>query len=269
MPAVPAGLPDPDAAFYVPDGAAYRAGELTRGPWDPAHQHAGPPCALLGREMDRAGRLAAGRLTRATFEILGPVPIATLTVSAEVVRPGRSVELIEGLMEHDGRPVLRARAWRMRTLALETGEGRPEPAAVPGPDAASKQPFFATGQEVGYHTAMDTRFVYSGFTEPGPALAWMRMRVPLVEGEGPTPLQRVLVAADSGNGVSAPLDYRRWMFINADVSVSLRREPRGAWVGLEATTYVEDDGIGMSDTMLRDEHGMIGRATQSLLVGPR
>ncbi|MEJ7714707.1 MAG: thioesterase family protein [Thermoleophilaceae bacterium] len=256
-------------AFYLPDGDAYRATESTRGPWDPGSQHAGPPCALLGRELDRAGELQSGRLARATFEILRPVPIASLTVRAEVARGGRSVELVEGVMEHEGQPVLRARGWRVRTEALDLDAHTPEPPDVPGPEAGQDTGFFPTGQEVGYHTAMEVRFVYGSFTEPGPALAWMRMRVALVEGEEPEPLHRVLAAADSGNGVSSPLDYRRWMFINADVSVSLRRHPRGEWVGLQAATYAEPDGIGMSDTMLRDEDGMIGRATQSLFVAPQ
>lgn len=261
--------PEPPAAFYVPDGPDYEATLLTRGPWDPDSQHAGPPCALLGRELDRAGALAQGRVTRATFEILGPVPIGRLRPSAEVIRPGRSVELVEGVLEHEGRPVIRARAWRVRTAAIAPGQAGPEPEQVDGPQDATLQPFFATGHDIGYQAGMETRFVSGGFTEPGPALAWMRMRVPLVAGEAPAPLQRVLVAADSGNGVSAPLDYRRWMFINTDVSVSLRRLPEGEWVALQATTYVEDDGIGLSDTMLHDRAGMIGRATQSLLVAPR
>lgn len=256
-------------AFYVREGDAYRATASTRGPWDPRSQHAGPPCALLGRELDRAGALTHGRLARATFEILRPVPIDGLSVRAEVVRPGRSVELVEGVLEHDGQQLLRARGWRVRTEKLELDERTPEPADVPGPDSGEDTDFFPTGQSVGYHTAMESRFVYGSFTEPGPALAWMRMRVPLVEGEEPEPLHRVLAAADSGNGVSSPLDYRRWMFINADVSVSLRRLPRGEWVGLEAATYAEPDGIGMSDTMLRDQEGMIGRATQSLFVAPQ
>ncbi len=255
--------------FYLPAGQGYRATESTRGPWDPDSQHAGPPCALLGREMDRAGQIAPARLARATFEILRPVPIAALTVRAEVLRPGRSVELVEGRMEHEGRPVLRARAWRVRTEQLELELHTAEPAPAAGPGQGEDTGFFPTGQGVGYHTAMECRFVYGSFTEPGPALAWMRMRVPLVEGEEPEPLHRVLAAADSGNGVSSPLDYRAWMFINTDVSVSLRRHPRGEWVGLEAATYAEPDGIGMSDTMLRDEEGMIGRATQSLFVAPQ
>ncbi|CAN5506484.1 thioesterase family protein [soil metagenome] len=206
---------------------------------------------------------------RATFEILRPVPIATLTVSARVVRPGRSVELVEGALAHGETEILRARAWRMRTADVPL-EPPPAPEdAPPGPSAAEAKPFFETGQETGYHSAMEVRFLSGSYLEPGPARAWMRMRVALVEGEQPTPLHRVLVAADSGNGVSAPLDYRRFKFINADLSVALRRPPAGEWVLLDAVTHAERDGVGLSDTLLCDERGPIGRATQSLLVAER
>lgn len=205
-----------------------------------------------------------------TFEILRPIPISTLTVEAEVVRPGRSVELIEGsLSDEDGSPLIKARAWRIRTEDMAPDAGPPAESPPPGPEVAQVQPFFDTGVEVGYHSAMDVRFVSGGYREPGPALAWLRMRVPLIEGEAIEPRDRVLVAADSGNGVSAPLDYHRWMFINADLSVALRRFPKGEWVGLEAVTFAERDGTGLTDTALYDEQGLVGRATQSLLVGPR
>jgi hypothetical protein len=95
------------------------------------------------------------------------------------------------------------------------------------------------------------------------------MRVPLIDGEEPTPRDRLLAAADSGNGVSAPLDYRRYIFINTDLTVNLRRLPEGEWVGLDAVTYAERNGIGMCDSALHDERGMIGRATQALLVAER
>jgi Thioesterase-like superfamily len=258
----------PDA-FYVPAGRVYESTELTRGPWDPGSQHAGPPCALLGREMDRAGALDPARVARATFEILRPIPIAPFEVSARVVRPGRSVELVEGSLSAGGTEILRARAWRVRTTELELdGPALPEE-PMPAPTECESRAFFPTGQDVGYHTAMEVLFASGSYLEPGPARAWMRMRTALVAGEDVSPLDRVLVAADSGNGVSAPLDYRRWLFINADLSVALRRPPRGEWVGLEATTHAEHDGVGLSDTRLHDEQGAIGRATQSLLVAAR
>jgi len=130
-------------------------------------------------------------------------------------------------------------------------------------------PFFATGQEVGYHTAMDFRFVEGAFTEPGPAVVWMRMRQPLVAGEPVSPLSRVLVAADAGNGVSATLDYQRFVFINTELTVHLLREPDGEWVCLDATTHLGAPGLGLAESLLSDERGRIGRAAQTLLVRPR
>jgi hypothetical protein len=97
----------------------------------------------------------------------------------------------------------------------------------------------------------------------------MRMRQPLVEGEQPTPLQRVLTAADSGNGVSATLDWRRYLFINVDLSVQLERMPEGVWVCLDSVTLPQPNGLGTADTLLSDERGRIGRALQTLLVSER
>ena len=90
--------------------------------------------------------------------------------------------------------------------------------------------------------------------------------MPLLPGEEPTPLQRVLVAADSGNGVSAALDWRSYLFINVDLSVHLHRMPEGEWVCLDAVTLPERNGVGLADTALFDERGPIGRALQTLLV---
>ena len=250
--------------FFSQDGAAFVPGEATRGPWDPRAQHAGPPSALLGRAIERCSPRPDLSVGRVTLEILRPVPLEPLTVESRMVRSGRSVELLEASLSGPDGELMRARAWR-----LQPGDVRVEAAgdAPPGPEHGAHRDFFPTGQEVGYHTAMEYRFVDGGFLEPGPATVWMRMRVPLVAGEEPTPLQRVLVAADSGNGVSAALDWRRYLFINTDLSVHLLRPPDGEWVCLDAVTRV--DGLGLTETELWDERGRIGRAAQSLLVRPR
>jgi Thioesterase-like superfamily len=257
-------------AFFLPDGPGrFLATELTRGPWDPGLQHAGPAAALLGRAVEGHGDRAGLQVARVTLEILRPLPIAELAVTTRTLRGGRSVELVEAALSAGATELMRATALRIRTdPALELpAELAPGP-RLAGPEAGREVPFFPTGQAVGYHTAMEVRFVAGSFQEPGPATAWMRMRHPLVPEEPPSPLSRVLVAADSGDGVSASLDYRRWRFINADLTVYLMRHPVGEWVALEAATSAAA-GVGLADTTLHDTKGPIGRSAQALFVDRR
>jgi hypothetical protein len=256
-------------AFFDPLGPGrFRATELTRGPWDPGLQHAGPPAALLGRAVEGHGDRAGLRVARVTFEIARPVPIAELAVATRTLRGGRSVELAEATLHAGDVEVMRATALRIRTAEPGLPADLVPGPRLPGPPAGRVESFFPTGQEVGYHTAMEFRFVAGSFLELGPATVWMRMRHPLVPGEPPSPLCRVLIAADSGNGVSAVLDFHNWRFINPDLTVYLLRHPVGEWVALEAATTAAD-GVGLADTTLHDEQGPIGRSAQALLIDRR
>lgn len=257
-----------DAFFVQESDDRFVPTEWTIGPWGRDSQHAGPPSALLGRAVERVVGRDDVQVARATFEILRPVPIAPLQVHAEVVRDGRSVVLSSASLSDDKGPVVRASAWSIRIGDLDfdqTVHGRPPPA---GPDDGEEVDLFTT-DERSYLTAMEWRFVKGSFLEPGPAAAWARMRHPLVEGEDIAPLSRVLALADSGNGISAALDFSRWLFINPDLSVYLHRLPRGEWVCLDAETTTQRTGIGLAASVLSDEDGVIGRGLQSLFLGPR
>lgn len=260
-------MPD---AFFLPLGAGrYAATELTRGPWDRGAQHGGPPSALLGRELERVAPRGDARVVRVTVELLGPVPIAEMTVQACLVRPGRSVELLEGVLSAGGREVLRARAWRIRAAPGVVPVTAAQQPADPAPDTLPPAEFFEGAADIGYHTGMDWRFASGSSRAVGPALAWARLRVPLVAGEEPSPLQRVLAAADSGNGISGELPYGEWLFVNPDLTVALHRLPVGEWVGLDAVTTLDPDGIGLARLVLRDTSGPVGIGLQTLFVAPR
>lgn len=256
-------------SFFEPDGEAFVATDLTRGPWDPSFQHAGPPAALIGREVERAAGGDTKRVGRITFEILRPVPVARLTLSAEVVRPGGNVDLVEARLADDDGPVMLGRAWRVRSGAVDVPEDR-EP-APPGPDEGRSVPFFAVPHldGPGYHTAMEVSFISGAFRESGPATVWMRMREPLLPDEEPSPLVRVLVAADSGNGVSSRLDPTQVLFINTDLTVHLLRMPVGEWVCLDARTTLGGSTLGLAQSALYDEQGALGHALQTLYVAER
>jgi hypothetical protein len=225
---------------------------------------------LLGREIERLNDAESFHVGRVTFEILKPVPIGPVRVEAEVVRPGRSVQMVEATLSGEDGDLVKARAWRLRKGEVEIPDdvvSTPDP--PPGPEQGSQPDFFETGQDVGYHTAMEWRSVGGGFLEPGPATVWMRMGCALVAGEEPTPLQRTLVAADVGNGISAVLDWRRYLFINVDLSVHLERMPEGEWVCVDAVTLPQPNGVGTAESVLSDQRGRIGRAAQALLIAER
>ncbi len=270
-PAAPYDAAAMNEAFYERNGDnRFVATGLTRGPWDPGSQHAGPPSALLGRELESLDGGDGFQVGRVVFEILRPVPIGEVRVEARVVRPGRKVRMVEASLSNGDGELMRATAWQLRVTEMEL----PEEAAVidappAGPEQGETPEFFATGQDVGYHTAMEWKAVAGAFLEPGPATVWMRMRRPLVEGEEPTALQRALVAADVGNGISAVLDWREYVFINVDLSVHFERMPEGEWVCVDAVTRPQPSGIGTAESVLSDQRGRIGRAAQSLLIAKR
>jgi Thioesterase-like superfamily len=260
-----------DAFYERGDGKGkYFATELTRGPWDPGAQHAGPPSALLGREIEGMDGSEAFQVGRVVFEILRPVPIGPVAVETRVLRPGRKVRMVEASLSGEAGELMRATAWQLRTTELELP---PEALAAeeppPGPDEGWVPEFFPTGQEAGYHTGMELKAVAGAFLELGPATFWLRMRQPLVAGEEPTPLQRALIAADVGNGISAVLDYHSYVFINVDLTVHFERMPEGEWVCVDAVTRPQPTGIGIAESVLSDQRGRIGRAAQSLLIEQR
>jgi hypothetical protein len=259
--------------FYLPtdDPDRFVATGHTAGPWDRRLQHAGPPSALLARAVERTTPTVTGpaQLARLTVEILGPVPVAEVTVRAEVVRPGRSVELVEAELLAAGRPALRARAWRIRRTLVGLPAAVLPATSAPPPRPAEENTIIAEAWQAGYLRAIEWRFVEGGFGQPGPALVWARQRIPLVAGEEPSPVQRVAVLADSGNGLSNLLDLEKWWFINTELTLHLHRQPVGEWVWVDARSTLDEYGSGLAETVLGDGSGSVGRGAQALLVGPR
>jgi Thioesterase-like superfamily len=260
-------------AFFLPtdDPERFTATPHTEGPWGAGLQHAGPPSALVTRAVERAPSSVEGetQIARLTVEILGAVPVEELTVRASVVRPGRSVELVEAEALAGGRAVLRARAWRIRSAPVElppTAHRAPEPPPLrPAVETRFQDPMWRSG----YLKAIEWRFVSGTFERSGPALVWARQRIPLVAGEEPSPTQRLVVLADSGNGLSRVLDVADWWFINTDLTLHLQRPPAGEWMCVRARTVLGDRGVGVAESLLYDAGGRVGRGAQALLVGPR
>jgi hypothetical protein len=259
-------------AFFTPisdDDRRYRGEQACVGPWSPELMHGGPPSALLVRACERAaaGAVRGVVAVRASMEFLSAVPAGDVEVSARVVREGRRITLTQAALAVAGREVMHARVWHVRPAETPTpvvpGEGSPTRPPLPAAAAA------LTSWTFPYARAMEWRLVEGDAAGPGPAAIWSRARIPIVAGREPSGLQRAVLTADSGNGVSASLDWERWSFVNIDLDVHLSRPLIGEWVLLDAVTRYEATGTALATSTLSDEHGPVGRGAQTLVVNAR
>ena len=262
----------PGCAYAAVSTGTYRASALTRGPWDPGHQHAGPPTALVCGAIEQAA-LADGltHLSRLTVNLLRPVPIGEVSVEVATDYAGRNAGHYSATLLAGDKVLARctALAQREADVSLPDGlPGHPLPMAPRGPDESPVATFpFAHGK-VGYGDLVENRVAQGRFFK-GPCAIWFRLKYPLLGGAMPSAYQRVAVAADSGNGISAVLDFAKYIFVNSDLTINLLRRPQGEWICLDARTLLGPNGSGLAESSLFDVHGLIGRATQSLLVRPR
>lgn len=258
-----------DGAFFTTtDGDWFTPTDVCRGPWDPDACHAGPPTGLLARAAERLR--PDQQLVRLTVDLVRPIPHRGFRVAAELVRSGRRVSTTSMVIVDAGDHVVVTASGMLLTPA-EPFDVPSVPWAVPSlADAGADRfpiasaghglPMFASGVEVRYPPGQTP--------EPGPTTLWMRS-VPLVAGEEPSPFQRLCPLADCGNGISRNADADHVAFLNTDLTLVVHRPPVGEWFGIDAVSRWESNGIGMSDSLLFDEAGPVGRAVQTIVVEPR
>ncbi|MGO9829152.1 MAG: thioesterase family protein [Myxococcaceae bacterium] len=254
-------------AFFVPDGDSFRATALTRGPWHNDLQHGGPPCALLARAAERFGDdMERFFLSRLTIDYLRPIPLAKLHVVATPLKLGSKAQRLELKLLHGGTELLRGMALRLRRDTGGAISRRPEAPGAPDGLLDFHFPFFQ--HELGYHRGIEARYLRGLWGDTNVSV-WARLRVPLLEGERTSGLQRAVILADAESGLCPPLDITKFTFVNPDLSLHFDREPEGDWVCLETVSTTSALGVGLSQSALHDRLGLFGRASQALLVERR
>ena len=256
-------------AIYKVEGATIQTSAFAGGPWDPKLQHGAAPSSLICWAVERLPSPAPMRVARLTVDLMRPVPVAPLTVETEILREGRKIQLVAVRLLADGKEVVRATELRIRRQDEVLPVDRPfPPLDLPPPEdgadamggAMSTTPFLS---------GLEMRNVKGAFNIPGPAAIWYRASRPIVDGAELSPLMRAVITADFCNGTSAFLSFKHWTFINADLTLSLAREPVGEWILLDAETWGGPDSIGIAAARLADRDGYFGRAVQSVLFEKR
>ncbi|HCE38671.1 thioesterase family protein [Alloalcanivorax profundimaris] len=263
-------------ALFRRDGDRYHPSENAQGPWSPDYLHGGSPAGLLASALEPAGTEGGLRLARFTLDLLRPVPTAPLTVRVETVRGGRRLRLLQGDLFAGDVLVCRATALYLEQVPLDVPEAaRFEPGGLPPREPgseASLAEIAARGDRdpfplPGLHHTVAVSLV-DGVEGRGRGRVWMRLPVPVVEGETCSPSVQAATLSDFGNGVGQLQVNDDTGSINADISLYLHRAPQGEWLGLDARARMQPNGNGLVETTLHDERGPVGRVLQATLAMP-
>lgn len=253
------------AYFQRIDGSTFRATDHVSGAWDTRFQHIAPALGLLTHavEQDRDARRGDLVVARLSYDILGTVPVDVVEVAVRVVRPGRTIELVEASLSHRGRVAVLLRAWLMQprdTAGLEGSElpRIPPPTQVPAWDPSTVWPG-------GFIASVEVRRTQ---TEPGRASFWVRTPLGLVEDEKVSPLSRAAGLLDIANGMTVRVSPSSVAFPNVDLTAHLFREPHGDWTGFDTTVSFGAGGVGLTSSVIHDLHGPVGTSSQILTLRP-
>lgn len=260
----------PERSYFLPAGPdRYTPTGHVEGAWSTREQHVSPLAGLLVHHMEfhraSAGRTDGKTLSRISFDILGPIAREEIALETTVLRPGRSVELVQTTATIAGRPTLVARGWYLAGSDSEPVAGHDLP-ILPDPDGLEPRPMTDVWPG-GYIQSLTARAVNA--PEPGRAAVWVRTDVALVDGEPVGPLAEFIALVDTANGVAVRAQPTQWLFPNVDLTVHLFRAPVGPWVGLDTTVTFGAAGHGLTSSVLHDVRGPVGTAQQSLLVRAR
>jgi acyl-Coa thioesterase superfamily protein len=276
-------------SIFVGEGEHFAPTEHARGPWDPGALHGGAPAALIVWAFEHMQPGAELPFARLSFQFLRPVPLAPLKLERSISRRGRRVQALEAELSADGVPVCRASGLRIAPapedlpeISLSQAIDRADPPLTPPEegqhvhfalDDAQRKSFAATAMEMRFLSGAPLLQQDDGQAPTrqlaGAANVWMRLRHPLLPDQPLSPLVRLAATADFGNGVAAVLPFDEYLFINADLTITLNRRPQGEWIGLNARTLLHPGGIGWAESVLHDEHGPVGRAEQALVIQRR
>jgi hypothetical protein len=256
-----------EAIFRV-DGNRVEVSPNAAGPWDPRMQHGSAPAGLAVWAAEAIPTAVPMRIARVSIDLMRPVPLQPLTLQTEVLREGRKIQLCGIRLLADGVVVAAASVLKIKAQAHALPSDVAElPVEWPGPGQSREETaLFSSSAFVG---GMSVRSARGQFGVKGPGAIWYRVDRPLVEGAGVSQAMRAVIASDFVNGTSPALDFREWTFINADLTVSMAREPVGEWVLLDADCWIGPDGAGLAMARLADTGGYFGRAVQSLVVEKR
>jgi len=255
-------------AIFMPEGRLFRATEHAGGPWSPDMLQGSATTALMLREVERLAVTSGFAVRRLTFDLWRPAGLRTFGLATELLRDGRKAKTLQvRLLDSE------VEIGRCTALLTAPGSSPADPFAAAAshdaaPETGAAPPAFAQKWSR-YFQNVSVRLIEGALEKPGPAAAWMRLDVPMVEGEANTPLLQAVQAADFSSGVAQIVDMREWTFVNPEISLYFFRAPEDEWILIRSRTRVGAHGAGLTTATLSDRKGPFAEVMQAMTFEKR
>ena len=250
------------------------------GPWSATSQHGGPVNALCASALGSFISTSGFVPNRLTVDLLKPVPVAALGVSARVVRQGRRMMLVDVEIRTATTDDLVAVA----RAVLKQPTAQPDDALgafdADAPDNSitpraelEPSPFIDADQQrvlpPGFHASVQLHMS----DHPADRIAWLSSSVDhTFDGVEMSSFECCSAMTDLTTVMSSRLTTLGsdeapppMGFMNTDTTLQLLRQPRGRWFALTQPTIWLSSGVGVASVVVHDEAGVIGRSTQSVI----
>lgn len=241
----------------------YRSTIHAQGAWNPHEQHMGPASGIIAAELEQFSPRSDMRIGRISFDIFGLIAAGDFSVTTRLIRPGRTIELIESEMQANGKTCVVARAWRMCTQDSSEVAGLEDqhithPDQLPSWDGMKRWPG-------GYIASIEAKIEENH--RAGKGIVWINTPKDMVEDQPTSDFVHLMGLVDTANGTSPRQESNfTWGFPNLDLQIHMYRYPTGRWLGLDTVQQYGNDGIGLTSAVLHDTHGPFGRSEQILTL---
>lgn len=244
--------------------ARVRSTVHAQGAWRPEELHMASTSGLLVHEISAIAEAEHLRIARLSYDILGTLWAGELDIETKVIRPGRTIELVESTLTARGRAVLVCRAWLLSTSDTSAVQTTPDEALTPREQCSGGNSL--NSWDGGFIASL--KGVSAPDHAPGHGRIWVSTELDMVDGEQTSDLTRLMGLADTANGIAPVMEPRPggYFYPNVDLQIHLFRAPVGSWLGLANQVTVGTDGIGLTSSVLHDETGPFAHAEQTLTV---
>jgi len=255
------------AYFLRMDDGRFMPTAHVGGAWNVAEQHVAPAIGLMVHavEADHAARRTDRlQVARLSYDIWGVIPMDAVEMEVAVLRPGKTIELVEARLSHGGRTAIVLRAWLTQAydshaLAAVNFPPLPPPEAMPAGDPSALW-------DGGFIASVQARREAEG---QGRARCWVRSPFALLEDEAVSPTARLMGLADIANGLAPLASPRDAAFPNLDLTAHIFRQPAGDWLGFDVSVSAGPGGVGLTHSILHDATGPFATLSQCLTIRPR